>query len=175
MELISGYTLAHTVWIECLESRCAVCVKSLMESSATCLASISSLLGEAQDEALYILVILPLLLITLHNTFQRPPSVICSAKWAMPRSLCHPPNSRDMLHFNSAVTVMRQETALPHLHHETVKQGTHGLCHTALFKLRIHLQHQQMAEKSAADLMCCLVFIMWGETKRGMINVWAGE
>lgn len=89
----------------------------------------------------------------------------------MPRSFCHPPNSRDTLHFNSAVTVMRQETALPHPRHETVKQQTHGLCHTALFKLQIHLQHQQMAEKSAADLMCCLVFIMWGDTKRGMINV----
>lgn len=42
-----------------------------MESSATCLASISSLLSEAQDEALYIFVILLLLLITLHDAFQR--------------------------------------------------------------------------------------------------------
>lgn len=71
MELISGNTLfAHAVGTECLESRCSTAVNSLMESSATCLASISSLLSEAQDEALYIFVILLLLLITLHNAFQ---------------------------------------------------------------------------------------------------------
>ncbi|KAI9547889.1 hypothetical protein NQZ68_012906 [Dissostichus eleginoides] len=51
-----------------------LCEVSLMESCTTCLAPISSLLSEAQDEALYILVILLLLLITLHNTFQRLPS-----------------------------------------------------------------------------------------------------
>lgn len=32
-----------------------------------------------------------------------------------------------------------------------------------------------MAEKSAADIMCCLVFMMWGETKCRMINVLADE
>lgn len=77
VELISGNTLfAHAVGIECPEWRCSAAVNSLMESSATCLASISSLLSEAQDEALYIFVILLLLLITLHNAFQ------CSATGA---------------------------------------------------------------------------------------------
>lgn len=72
VKLISGNTLlAHAAGMECLKWRCSTAVKSLMESSATCLASISSLLSEAQDEALYIFVILPLLLITLHDAFQR--------------------------------------------------------------------------------------------------------
>lgn len=78
----------------------------------------------------------------------------------MPRSFSHLLKSQGTLHFNSAVTVMRQETALPHPHHETVEQQTHGLYHAAVFKLQIYPQRQQMAEKSATDLMCYLVFIM---------------
>lgn len=78
----------------------------------------------------------------------------------MPRSFSHLLKSRGTLHFNLAVTVMRHKTALPHPHHETVKQQTHGIYYAAVFKLEIHLWHQQMAEKSASELMCYLVFIM---------------
>lgn len=125
MELISGSMLAHTVWKGCLESRCSVCVNSVIESSATCLASISSLLSEAQDEALYILVILLLLLITLHNTFQRlPPPRPSNLLSKMSNALILPPPTAETLHFNSAVTVMRQETALPHP--QTVKERHTG-------------------------------------------------
>lgn len=85
------------------------------------------------------------------------------------------PKSQDTLHFNLALTVMRQERAHPHLQHATVKPHTLRLCHTAPFKLQIYSQHQQMAKKSSTNLMFCLVFIMRADIKPHMINALNGE
>lgn len=129
---------AQTVW-------------SLMKISATCLALIFSLLSEAQDEALYILVIFLPLLITLHNTpshhpSHQPSNLLSKMSNAMIFSATSP---KAKTRFISICWWQWWDTRWPSpilpIRHRKMDKW-------ASFKLGIYSQRQQMAEKTETIL-----------------------